>query len=79
MKKIILLTCSYPGIWGFAGFLFTLIAGFLTCCANLTKSVFTFTLWGFALISIIAVGYCVSGICKVRKIELVITHLEDNY
>lgn len=64
MKKIILLTCIYLGIWGFAGFLFTLIAGFLICCANLPKSVFTFALWGFALFSIIAVGYCVTGVCK---------------
>ena len=64
MKKIILLTCIYLGIWGFAGFLFTLTAGFLICCANLPKSVFTFTLWGFAVIAIIAVGYGVSGGCK---------------
>jgi hypothetical protein len=64
MKKIILLTCIYLGIWGFAGFLFTLLAGFLICCANLPKSVFTFALLIFAVFAIVAVGFCVSGVCK---------------
>jgi len=64
MKKIILLTCIYLGVWGFAGFLFTLLAGFLICCANLPKSVFFFTLSIFGVLALIATALGVTRVCK---------------
>ncbi|MCY1720612.1 hypothetical protein OU798_09680 [Prolixibacteraceae bacterium Z1-6] len=64
MKKTIVLICYHLGLWGFLGFLVTLILGFLACCANLPASVFYIFLAIFAVVGVTATTICVSRGCK---------------
>jgi hypothetical protein len=67
MKKRIALICYHLGIWGIAGFFITLLFGFLSCCANLSKNVFYASLIIFAAMAIVMTSICVIRGCK--KIE----------
>jgi len=64
MKKPLVLICYNLGLWGLLGFFATLILGFLSCCANLSKNIFFGFLIVFAVIGIAATIYCVSRGCK---------------
>lgn len=64
MKKILVLVCYNLGLWGILGFFATLFLGFLSCCANLSESVFYGSLIAFAVVGITASSICVSRGCK---------------
>ena len=40
IKKAAVLSCFYLGIWGFIGFIITLLLGFFSCCLDLAPIVF---------------------------------------
>ena len=53
MKRVIALICFYLGLWGVLGFLATVLLGFLSCCAGLSKEIYYGALVGFALLAIV--------------------------
>lgn len=52
MKKLMLLGCFYLGIWGFGGFILTLLLGFLSCCFGLSVTVYYGALIVYALVAV---------------------------
>ncbi|MEN8116408.1 MAG: hypothetical protein ABFS16_05485 [Bacteroidota bacterium] len=64
MKRAFALICCHLGLWGFLGFLVTLLFGFLACCAKVSTNVFYISLAVFAVIGITATTICVSRGCK---------------
>ena len=67
MKKFLVLMCYHLGIWGFLGFLATLIIGFVACCANITKPVYFIILGSFAVIGITTSLICTSRRCRDKQ------------
>jgi hypothetical protein len=64
MQKLLALICFHLGFWGILGFFITLIAGFLTCCAGLSQTVFWSILGIFAFVGLSATCVCVGNGCK---------------
>ncbi len=64
MKKVFVLICYHLGLWGFVGFVITLIIGFIACCANLSVTTFYVLLVAFATIAITVTTYCIIRKCK---------------
>jgi hypothetical protein len=64
MKKTIFLICYNLSLWGFLGFLATLLFGFLACCANLSPDYFYGALIIFAITGITVTSVCVTRDCK---------------
>jgi hypothetical protein len=53
MKKIIVLAGFYLGLWGILGFFATILLGFLSCCAGLSKEIYLVLLLAFVLTAIV--------------------------
>lgn len=66
MKKTVGLACIYLGLWGFLGFVATIILGFLSCCAGLPEEIFFTALAVFAIVAIGMTCRSVSKQCKCR-------------
>ncbi|QIA06746.1 hypothetical protein [Draconibacterium halophilum] len=64
MNKLLTLACYNLGLWGILGFFATIILGFVTCCANLSSTVFYTALIVFASIGLAATTICVVRGCK---------------
>ena len=64
MNKVFVLMCYYLGLWGFTGFLVTLIIGFVACCTNMPTVTYYILLGMFAIIGISATVYCIFKKCK---------------
>ena len=64
MNKIVTLICYNLGLWGILGFFATIFIGFLSCCANLSSTVFYTALIVFAIIGLTATTICVARGCK---------------
>ena len=64
MKKTVGLTCFYLGLWGFIGFIATIILSFLSCCAGIPKEIYFVSLFLFALVAIVMTCRSVSKECK---------------
>ena len=64
MKKVLILMCYHLGLWGFMGFLVTLLFGFFACCTNMSSVTFYILLVLFAIIGITTTAYCIIKKCK---------------
>jgi hypothetical protein len=64
MNKAVIILCAHLGVWGFFGFLMTLILGVFASYAHLNESVFYGFLIAFAMIGIIESSICVYKECK---------------
>jgi hypothetical protein len=70
MKKILVLVCYHLGLWGFLGFVITLLIGFIVCCANLSSEFFYTALVIFAVIAALAITYCIMRKCSKEALNL---------
>jgi len=53
MKKLLVFTVIFLEIWGIAGFFFTIILSFLSCCFELSEKTFLGALLAFAMIALL--------------------------
>lgn len=64
MKKAIILTCYYLGLWGIMGFLFTLVLGFISYNFGFSEKIFLGILVAFAVTGVTISLICMKRDCK---------------